>query len=762
MKQGANGLLPITCALALALAAAGPARASLDDQAVYSVCAGGKILKLDFANGTSTVVNTDAGLRREFGSLVVRDDLRDIHLVVADRAGKILFYSGAGGAGQVVTSQIASPTGLSLDADGNLFLVSQPKPSILMTRPRLWMIPRGGPRPGDYGSPVAIGVLPPRMWAVATKVVPTSDGRLREGDILVLAAAPARLLRYRKTAAGFAADVFIEQRLFPAGSRPTGLALSPRGEILVATLGGAVLRFDDHGRRLTPDFASTGVALRGISIGIQERLPRVFLTTDSAVLRFDLMPNGVGQLGGSVTQGVSRATGTGIATERSVPTRAGAQLRVRPHPDSEVTFDSVGAFGLTTAHMFEFADNRAGAVDQGLRDFFPADPKLQGRLPDVTVPAYVQAFPKKLPGDPSGGPYTGPPTFVLTVVDTTAPFSRTAQVHIEESSILGYQPSCTDPDPGLRPRTFHAAETDPPKSEPQVVEGPVFADVSTGCGSNIGRGSNFSLWLTARDTRAPGAIVTAKLDGLDAALLAHSALIDSATLATLQAAAGDCRAQFGAGDKRAAIRALDDLMDAVDASPGAFTPDAVNVPGELIRRAHSIAYMIGETLNLSPIDIMVGDDDGYGRGIEDEDSLRQGGKQPFDARSAAEIGASDGSEQTDVYSALVSPLDPSSFDVTFNLPGRLYRGRLTIDMGSFEGTAFGFPIGFAFNGLDQPAMVFDDGEEVTRVRHFELAPAAIARANLAGKLILTVKRTIPNVGDLVCFDYFRLQGLVGP
>src|SRR5262249_60881451 len=119
------------------------------------------------------------------------------------------------------------------------------------------------------------------------------------------------------------------------------------------------------------------------------------------------------------------------------------------------------------------------------------------------------------------------------IIDSTAQFARTAEVHVEESEFLGWSPSCIDPDVTRRPRTFYVPEVGSPKFEPPIVEGPVFTDFSTGCGSNIGRGSRFSVWLTARDTRQPSEIVSAKFDGLEAALAPYAGLIAPGTAAGL-------------------------------------------------------------------------------------------------------------------------------------------------------------------------------------------------------------------------------------
>jgi hypothetical protein len=211
------------------------------------------------------------------------------------------------------------------------------------------------------------------------------------------------------------------------------------------------------------------------------------------------------------------------------------------------------------------------------------------------VPSYVKAFPKRAGGDPPAGPYTGPDTFVLALVDTTSQFARTAQLHFAEELRLGWQPACADPDPTQQPRTFYVPESDAPKLEPPLVEGPVFTDFSTGCGSNIGRGSRFSLWLTARDTRAPAVIATAKFDNLATALTFYASSMTPAVTNTLTSILANARSAYDASNPALAISELAAFIAAIDANPAEFTATPANAPGELIARAQSLQFMIPKT-----------------------------------------------------------------------------------------------------------------------------------------------------------------------
>jgi hypothetical protein len=81
----------------------------------------------------------------------------------------------------------------------------------------------------------------------------------------------------------------------------------------------------------------------------------------------------------------------------------------------------------------------------------------------------------------------------LSLIDTTAAFSRTAEFHGFEDFRLGWDPPCVNStDATQEPRTFYAREAT--KGEPVLVEEisfgnqPVFVDISSGCGSNEGSG----------------------------------------------------------------------------------------------------------------------------------------------------------------------------------------------------------------------------------------------------------------------------------
>jgi uncharacterized repeat protein (TIGR01451 family) len=289
-----------------------------------------------------------------------------------------------------------------------------------------------------------------------------------------------------------------------------------------------------------------------------------------------------GQAGGT-THFILDVNGYFAATD-AVATPTGQAVVVRPAPEVEITFDNVTTAGTTTARVLDFADNRAVAGPQDLKDFFPPGSPERALVPSAIVPAYLVPLGKGGPG--------GTPTFVLSLIDSTAIFTRTAEFHGHEDFRLGWDPPCSNgPDRTQEPRTFYAREG----NEPSLVEEgggqPVFVDISSGCGSNKGSGWNFSAYLTARDTRSPRDIAHYMLTQMQAALTQLSAFI-----------VGGVSTQIG-NELTAALNTLDstptssltnveNVIAIVDTNTASFTDTTRNVSGELVGRALSARYML--------------------------------------------------------------------------------------------------------------------------------------------------------------------------
>ena len=460
-----------------------------------------------------------------------------------------------------------------------------------------------------------------------------------------------------------------------------------------------------------------------------------------------------------------------FATTAAVATAAGQNVRVRPAPEVEITFDNVTQAGVTTAMVIEFRDDRLTDVDKNLRDFFPQGSPLRDLLPSVDIPSYVKALGKGGPG--------GPPTFVLAIIDTTAAFQRTAEFHGLEDFLLGWHPPCiVAGDRKQEPRTFYAPE--PAKGEPSLVEemafeGPLFTDTSSGCGSNKASGWNFSLYLTGRDAREPLDVARFKLQNLQAALSSLSRFILDGTVGTnLQTEVQVALSNLDTAPA-SSLANMTTFIGIVDGNPSAFNNTSQNVAGEFVGRAQSAAYILKKLGGPLAFDVMIGDNDGYGFGaanVPDNADFLFSFTSYFyqDNRSAAEKVATDGSEHTDVYEAFdwyslpATPLS-TAFDVKFPVEGTLQSATLEIDMGGFEASALP-DINVWFNGVLQPNLLaFQDGPLPTRVRQFPLGPAAIAKANAEGGFRVTFAQGTPNASgfvDAVAFDYFRLTGMAQP
>ncbi len=575
------------------------------------------LLRLDFRTGTAAVVNSfvDAIVRRHLEGIVVRDDPPGVSVIACDSlGGKVVFYPKAQGPDRVtgqVIARIDAPDGVSLDTAGSLYLVSSPFGS--WQTPRVWSIPKGGSRPGGYGNPVVIDPQVPADALEDTKVVNFTAGALAAGDLLVVAQRPATLFRYRKGPSGWQRAVFIPPSRFPLFARPTGITFTPSRELLVSTFGGDILRFDPSGARRLPNFASgCGNGRLKIASGIQEGKSRVFVANRSnggKILRFLFRADGTGAPDGGVDERVNRPNGVGIASNSATPTPTGDSVEIVPAPEITLKFDTVTEAGLTQARLIEFVDNRdcdGHACDQGLREFFPGDPQLQALVPDITVPSYVQGIPKLLPNDPPGQP-TGPSSFLLALIDTTAKFRRTVDFHAEEEKRGLFTPCAwlgSPTDQLHEPRTFYAPETAAPKSEPDLVEnsdGPLFVDISNGCGSNKGSGWNFSLYLTGTDTRTPLQIVQFKVSNLQAALSSFEEFIDPSVFADLAGNLSSANAalnQFASSGNRTdrdnAQAAIEEFRATIDGNVEAFDNAAAgrNVSGELVARAASILFIL--------------------------------------------------------------------------------------------------------------------------------------------------------------------------
>jgi hypothetical protein len=220
--------------------------------------------------------------------------------------------------------------------------------------------------------------------------------------------------------------------------------------------------------------------------------------------------------------------------------------------------------------------------------------------------------------------------YLVFVADTGAGIFGTTQQHHFEEHDFGFHTDCYVPsgpdasqpfnspdldshDPGLeagQPRVFHATDD----NDAPLFEGKDFADITTGCNSHIGRGGEFSMFLTGWDDRERVAIVDEKLANLTSAingsspsnggLEPHLAAIKSG----LRTKLGIVRGKWSV-DRLAAnpfspasqtTQALDTFIAFVKANAAGFTEcpgggtcadaDKRNAFGEVLSRAESARF----------------------------------------------------------------------------------------------------------------------------------------------------------------------------
>ena len=580
-----------------------------------------------------TVLNTDALSRVSLRGLAVRDDGVDgVNLIVCDTGdGAVLFYHEESAVGETVSIFPAEaapplPDGPSLDVDGNLFVVSSGPGAEPEKRPQVWVFVRDtdctdaavpGCRFGGYRSGLGllddtfmVGGEPFPVSLLADSIVSlAAEGQPLAGDLLVLVNAPATLLRYpaddveafidelrsgNPSPAQIGPEVLIAPEAFPVASRPSGIAISPNGDLLIATEGGKILIYEPDGTRKTDgqgnfvDFATgLGNGKLKIAVGLEDAAFRVYAADRNGgqILRFTILADGTGALDAEVTEGIRDPLGIDTTTSTNVELPTGEGVAVNPTGVVESTFEEIVTQGTLNAEMFLFTDIRESEVegergaDECLhRSLFLSE--ISAQFPDIEIPPCVRAFRKD-------DPVTGPPTFILVEMDNNAGFNGIIDHFSEESIILGYHPDCDDPDYGRQPRMLWAPDVD----EPPVVEGTVFVDYTVECGSDRAWSRDTSFFLAgARVTQTPDVNARSKLENLILAVDSYTC-IEFFTHRRLRRKAEIALAKFEQGRISQAIAVLRGFVSTVENTPEAFADcTGVNVAGELRARPTSAIF----------------------------------------------------------------------------------------------------------------------------------------------------------------------------
>jgi hypothetical protein len=442
-------------------------------------------------------------------------------------------------------------------------------------------------------------------------------------DVIVLAAKPAKLLRY----AAAAVKARVEGGAEPTPSAvpgslgadtPSGLALFPTGEIFVVTRQGSVLVVSGGVSNVFTALGGAGAQVATSVEGGAAQDPvasgRVLVTGNGQVLSFGLArvagqlvasPSAPdGSVGANVPFGVADASlGGAVYT----PASAGP-LVVHLPGGHEVTFEKLNTGGLTQGNYYVVPESTVRSAPATGSCGYGEALTLEG----VTrcVPSYVRGYP--LGGSTcqknGAGCY-----YLIFVADTGANlFGSTQQHHFEEDE-FGFTTNCYGagpyfpPDP-KQPRTFHGTDA----NDAPVIEGEDVFDISSGCGSHIGRGGQFSVFVTGWDSRSVQSVTTDKLIHLQSALVGTNALVgglapyinpyllgNSTKRNTLANDIYLARQAWSCGDKEKTIANLDSFIARIKAAlpvAGKFTECPVglpcrNAPGELVARAESAAFL---------------------------------------------------------------------------------------------------------------------------------------------------------------------------
>ncbi len=379
--------------------------------------------------------------------------------------------------------------------------------------------------PGGYGASMVID----NQVDGATQLVDV-EVAATTGDVYVLASKPARLVRYL----GTAVKAYLNGGPPPSpdpsflitsfgGQQPAGLALFATGEIFVLTTQGTVFVFNGGGAPTT--FATLNGQGVQIAIGIEDGgladpvgKGRVLVTVKGAnqVQSFGIFRNGSDKLVASTPgpeASVSANAPFGVADASlsgSVYTKQSATpVTVNLPTGHEVIFSKVVTGGITQGNHYIVSEAAVRAT------FASASCPLAGEtltLEGITrcVPQYVRGFSLGSPCQDT----TGIGCYYLVYVAETGAnvFGGTQQHHLEEDD-FGFSTTCYDGygkpfnTPGVpgfnlslqdgQPRVYQATDD----NDAPIVEGKLFTDITTGCNSHIGRGGEFSVFLTGRDER---------------------------------------------------------------------------------------------------------------------------------------------------------------------------------------------------------------------------------------------------------------------
>ena len=642
LTRVARGIAPAT-AIVLLFSFAAPSKAQ-NARVYVANSSNSRIELVQFDPISTTVVNNDANLLAQVRDISIRDDgLDGVNLIVCDRnGGKVVFYQNASGLGQIIIDEAIAagpdrPDGASLDLFGNLFVMDSGQGNSSGAS-GVWAVARdsGCPDPmrpeclnGGYRAP--LGLIDAQVQ-IATEIAgnaalidadllpeslvsKSTTGLLQTGDLLVLTN-PAALLRYPASdVAAFLtslnsgnspveltpdtiihpsdASVPSAQR-FPDGFVPNGMAFAPNGDLLIPLADGRILIYGSDGLRRSNgmggfvDFvAGSGQDEFKIAVGLHSGEYRAFVTHQQRgeLRRYTINSDGTGTLD-TVVGGLQFPVGVDSTTSNTVAAPAGNDVEIAPTTVLQSRVEQVLEAGLVNGSVSTFADPRESEQaiphDQPLhRPLFLNE--LRADFPPIEIPAYARAF--RL-----DDPNTGTPTFIVVEADANITVAGVVDHLAIESTILGYDPDCDDPDITRQPFLWWA----PDENDPPIVEGPVFVDITTGCGTIRGLSRDFSFFLAGVRITAPiSDLVAEKMTGLNQ-VIAGTSCIEKRLKRRLENLMDRALRDFGRGKFNGVVSSLQEIDDRVEQSAQSFSDCTINVSGEIQARVRSAIFALSK------------------------------------------------------------------------------------------------------------------------------------------------------------------------
>jgi hypothetical protein len=439
-------------------------------------------------SSTTTPVNStaDAKTHGRFDALVWVSNpyCKSLDLIVADTAGhQIVRYPGAStlpncynptnGTPTVSTSaQVifnwtklssgpAQPNGLSVDAKGNLFVVSSS--GLFDPKPSVWVLPFNqsanlycSGAAGTYCAPVLIdnkfgGVL--TLALAETLVAGTTTPLWNAGDLLVLVGDTfdARLTVYSQgkiygtngriatgglplggpTSVAIPWLKFLEVLAAPFGMDiwPANTSLGPNPSVLFTTVDGRILRFDTVQNKFVTNFASgLGFGLQKIKVSTYANIPYAFVAQIEArntgqILALAAPTTGTNKPLAAVSTGVMNPIGLAVSNSGSQPVPTVTTGTPCAPPNAPCVFAPLGPELTNTITAYP-GDNLSGTVTEQ-SCIVQSDPRVSNgscnglALPIGSGTPYCPSFPSAIiPGTICG--HSGATGAGFVVVEATA------------------------------------------------------------------------------------------------------------------------------------------------------------------------------------------------------------------------------------------------------------------------------------------------------------------------------------------------------